>query len=290
MHGVVAGGEAPVLELYASLHAYLPARYPDIFTQKAGQLHNRLTGAAFLLSERDPGQALRSIATTVEEDFFVLVLEPAGHRCVGFVCCFPSGFDPASKLGKGLAAIHAPVPSYERIGPSMERFFARVQVGRPVTRMNWAVQVDGVLFNSGSNHITGEGEEDVDPDAVDVSQVRTPFSFGAAVSLLLGGTASLNHGDPALPRSRADPSATSASSTRRSRASRRRTRSSSPSRRTCTRSRRCAPRASARRSRTRSRDCSAATRPACGRTRRPCGGGRRASSSCARAREAVCSV
>lgn len=178
MHGVVPGGEAPVLELHAALHAYLPARYPDIFAQKAGQLHNKLTGASFPLSERDPAAALRSIATTVEEDFFVLVQEPAGHRCVGFVCCFPSGFDPAGKLGKGLAAIHAPVPSYERIGPSMERFFARVQVGRPVTRMNWAVQVDGVLFNSGSNHITGEGEEDVDPDAVDVSQVRVSPLYG----------------------------------------------------------------------------------------------------------------
>jgi hypothetical protein len=38
--------------------------------------------------------------------------------------------------------------------------------------MNWAVQVDGVLFNSGSNHIVDEDQEDVDPDSVDVSQAH----------------------------------------------------------------------------------------------------------------------
>lgn len=51
----------------------------------------------------------------------------------------------------------------------MERFFARVQLGKPVTRMNWAVQVDGVLFNTGSNHMTGE--EEVNAESVDVSKV-----------------------------------------------------------------------------------------------------------------------
>lgn len=172
VHGVVPGGEAAVMDLYNSLYAYLPARYPDIFTTKANQLHNKLNGAYFPLSPPDPLEALQNIATTVEEDFFLLVQEPSGHRCVAFVCCFPSGFDPASKLGKGLGAIHAPVPSYERIGPSMERFFGKVQVGKPVTRMNWAVQVDGVLFNSGSNHIVDEDQEDVDPDSVDVSQAH----------------------------------------------------------------------------------------------------------------------
>lgn len=182
VYGVVRGGEAAALELHRALHAYLPLRFPDVFSTKAGRLHNRATGASFPSASAvaDPLAALQQIATTVEEDFFVLrqdADEQTGeHRCVAFVCCFPSGFDPAGKLGRGLAAIHAPVPSYARIGPSMERFFARVQVGRPVRRVNWAVQLGAELFNSGSNHIVGDEDEDVDvdPDAVDVADVSPP--------------------------------------------------------------------------------------------------------------------
>lgn len=168
VHGVVRGGEAAVLDLHATLHSYLPQRYPGIFTTKDGRLHNALTGASTPLSVSDPEEALRDIGTTVEEDFFVLAQEEGGHRCVAFVCCFPSGFDPADKLGKGLGAIHAPVPSYERIGPSMERFFARVEPGKPVSRLNWSVQTGDTLLNLASKHGASDA---LDADNVDVAKV-----------------------------------------------------------------------------------------------------------------------
>lgn len=67
---------------------------------------------------------------------FLLHETPKGHRSVAFVCCFPAGFDPSAKLGKGLREIHGPVPSFDKIGPSMERFFAKLQVGKNVKRLN----------------------------------------------------------------------------------------------------------------------------------------------------------
>lgn len=78
------------------------------------------------------------LGETVEDDIFLLVKDRARdeHVAVAFVCCHPSGFDPAEKLGKGLAAIHGPVPSYERIGESMERFFSRLEAGKRMKRVN----------------------------------------------------------------------------------------------------------------------------------------------------------
>ena len=91
---------------------------------------------------------LRVLGETVEDDLFLLVQDPeeqgGEHRSVAVVCCHPSGFDPSTKLGKRLVEIHGPVPSYERIGRSMERFFERLEVGRGVKRVN----VSGILASS----------------------------------------------------------------------------------------------------------------------------------------------
>lgn len=104
------------------------------------QFDNLVTGRSFPTaapeSTEEAEAALRMLAETVEEDMFLLVGEPEGHRAVAFVCCFPSGFDPSTKVGRLLREIHAPVPSYDKIGPSMERFFSRIEVGKNVKRTN----------------------------------------------------------------------------------------------------------------------------------------------------------
>lgn len=92
----------------------------------------------------DAETSLRAIGETVEEDMF-LVRETAGrHRSVAFICCFPAGFNPSTKLDKALEDIHGPVPSYERIGPSIERFFGKLQVGKSVKRLNVSSPWGGV--------------------------------------------------------------------------------------------------------------------------------------------------
>lgn len=138
--GAIPSGAAAVDELYAYLMAdYLPRRFPTIFTldERDGQtIRNAVTGAAFPTRASSPEDALKALAETVDDDMFLLHQTPEGHRSVAYVCCYPSGFDPAEKLDKLLVEIHEPVPSYHKIGPSMERFFGRVEVGKNVKRVN----------------------------------------------------------------------------------------------------------------------------------------------------------
>ncbi len=118
---------------------YLPIRFPSMFHvgEDGKTFHNTVTGVD---SPLDPPKerlgALRIIAETVEDDMFLLHETEHGHRVVAFVCCHPSGFDPSSKLGKLLKDVHAPVPAYDKIGASMEKFFSRLEVGKSVKRMN----------------------------------------------------------------------------------------------------------------------------------------------------------
>ncbi|KAI1205286.1 uncharacterized protein F4807DRAFT_443460 [Annulohypoxylon truncatum] len=166
--GCMPYGVEAVREVYSYLLGeYLPARYPTLFTRDNKSFRNSVTGAILpLLPPEDPITALRNLGQTVEDDMFFLRETPDGHQSTAFVCCCPSGFDPAAKIGKLLKDIHGPVPSYDKIGPSMERYFSRLEVGKSGSRVNWSVTTNSELFNVSGNHVN-EGdqvEEDMDVD------------------------------------------------------------------------------------------------------------------------------
>lgn len=143
VHGLVPGGEGPVKELYTFLLTkYLPNRFPTMFEVSANgeTFQNLVTGESF--PTRPPSDlklALRSMGTIVEDDLFLLVPTSEGHRLVAVMCAFPSGFNPSEKLGLLLKDVHGPVPGYEKIGPSMERFFTKLEPNKPAKRMNVSV-------------------------------------------------------------------------------------------------------------------------------------------------------
>lgn len=138
--GVIPQGQKTVQELYAFLMSnYLPQRFPKMFSadRDGNNFRNIVTGANFPVAPpEDPLEALKILAETIEDDMFLLHETEKGHRSVAYVCCYCSGFDPSQKLDKLLDEIHQPVPSYHKIGPSMERFFSRVEVGKNVKRVN----------------------------------------------------------------------------------------------------------------------------------------------------------
>ncbi|KAK7744786.1 hypothetical protein SLS62_010019 [Diatrype stigma] len=136
--GCIPEGVEAVREVYSYiLRDYLPARYPSLFSRDEKTFRNHVTDVSLPLEPpEDPKAAFSALSQTVEDDMFLLRETTDGHQCVAFLCCFPSGFDPAQKLGKNLKAIHGPVPSYDKIGPSMERFFSRVEVGKSACRTN----------------------------------------------------------------------------------------------------------------------------------------------------------
>jgi hypothetical protein len=138
--GTIPRGRAAVEELYSFLLSdYLPRRFPTMFSlsEDGKTYRNGITGASFpTLPPNDSVEALRRLGETVEDDMFLLHETDQGHRSVAYVCCYCSGFDPSEKLDKLLFEIHKPVPSYDKIGPSMERYFKKLEVGKNVKRVN----------------------------------------------------------------------------------------------------------------------------------------------------------
>ncbi|CAP65211.1 uncharacterized protein PODANS_5_4500 [Podospora anserina S mat+] len=180
--GYIPSGIAPIRELYAYLMAtYLPTRYPTMFSLSPDRttLHNKITSCLSPVSPLDlpPDELLSTLATTIEDDIFLLLPDPATglHRCVAFLCCHPSGFDPSTKLDQTLAGIHGPVPSYGKIGASMEKFFSKLEVGKPVKRVNWGLQTHKELYTPSGNHIHEHEVDSLteeDREGIDVSQTR----------------------------------------------------------------------------------------------------------------------
>ncbi|CAG9952451.1 unnamed protein product [Clonostachys rosea f. rosea IK726] len=162
VYGCLPTGREAVHELYAFLMGeHLPSHYPAMFrlTNSRKMLENRVTGRSFPVNPYEDGEeCLRVLGQTVEEDMFLLHKTPEGHFTDAFVCCFPSGFNPSEKLGRLLKDVHGPVPSYEKIGASMERYFSKLEVGKSVKRNNWSIQTHPELFDCGGDTTIAKDE------------------------------------------------------------------------------------------------------------------------------------
>ncbi|KAK2767780.1 hypothetical protein FQN54_003939 [Arachnomyces sp. PD_36] len=182
---------AAVSELYTFIMGtYLPGRYPQMFkihTVKYEQgassvLHNMVTGEIFptiVSPTKSTEGALETLGSNVDEDLLILLPEEkkdsktskdnkendsdddvTKYRLEAFQAAFPSGFDPAVKLGNRLNIIHGPVPGYEeKLGKSMDRYFGKLEVGKYVKRSNWSITTDGGQLFSAFRPLHGhEGE------------------------------------------------------------------------------------------------------------------------------------
>ncbi|KAK3983840.1 hypothetical protein QBC44DRAFT_375826 [Cladorrhinum sp. PSN332] len=189
--GSIPSSAQPLQELYTYLlGTYLPSRYPGLFTLSPQPLYpttgllsgakyfnNTISQKSFPLSpipRASEEEMLRAIGETIEDDIFLLTESELGHVCTAFICCHPSGFDPSTKLGKTLAEIHGPVPSYrEKIGRSMERFFGRLESGKRVGRVNWGIQTHSNLYAPSGNHVHANEEyTELLPHEVEISETR----------------------------------------------------------------------------------------------------------------------
>ena len=170
--GCIPSGEPMVRELYEFLMTHLlPKRYPTVFTlaettDESGttsrHLYNKILDETLpLASPADIVETMRIISLTVDEDF--LMLQPAadgdGYQLTAFVWLYPVGFDPAEKLGIKLRDAHKPVPGYKQhLEKSMDRYFARLQPGSVVDRINWAVATNAKLCERGEYHLHDDNQ------------------------------------------------------------------------------------------------------------------------------------
>ncbi|KAL3464420.1 hypothetical protein BJX64DRAFT_96534 [Aspergillus heterothallicus] len=176
---------------------YLPSRYPTMFRLIPGEkgdgtvLENTVTGDSFSI---DPEAVLRSMGSTTEgedafllhlmdilssyidEDFLILFPNPTSttqssvpqtdeppYTLQLYNTYYPAGFNPHEKLGLPLAQIHTPVPGYkQKLEKSMDRFFARVEVGRFVVRANWSIMTPGARLFAAFGGLHDHSPEDLD--------------------------------------------------------------------------------------------------------------------------------
>jgi hypothetical protein len=177
---------------------YLPSRYPTMFQlvdEKEGMvLENVVTGARTCV---DPEVVLRSfigeagdggdieeapllhltdiLSSYIDEDFLILFPNPptpsttvtnpeeTPYTLQLYSTYYPAGFNPREKLGLPLAHIHTPVPGYkEKLEKSMDRFFARLEVGKFVVRTNWSVMTPGARLFAAFGGLHDHTPEDMD--------------------------------------------------------------------------------------------------------------------------------
>ena len=149
-----AAGSAETLAL---LVEHLPTRFPQLYRRSGAEMENLVTGQRWDVTNDDL-HPLDLAGRLVQEDLCLMQRRPdtGKYHLVGASLCFPTRWKLADKLGKPLNAIHAPIPGYaEQLAVSMDRFFDRLHVDKPVWRLNWSVMDDPTLFQPGGHGRTG---------------------------------------------------------------------------------------------------------------------------------------
>lgn len=144
-------------ETLALLVEHLPTRFPQLYRRSGAEMENLVTGQRWDV-RNDDLHPLDLAGRLVQEDLCLMQRRPdtGKYHLVGASLCFPTRWKLADKLGKPLNAIHAPIPGYaEQLAASMDRFFDRLHVDKPVWRLNWSVMDDPTLFQPGGHGRTG---------------------------------------------------------------------------------------------------------------------------------------
>jgi hypothetical protein len=72
------------------------------------------------------------------EDVVVLAREDGEWKIVAGAVLVPSRWKLSEKIGKGMDAVHTPVPGFaEALAPYMTATFDKIGLDRPVWRKNW---------------------------------------------------------------------------------------------------------------------------------------------------------
>ena len=157
--GAEPGSEPARVAVLARVAKVAAARWPDAFSIDGSVVSNHLTDERWNVGS-PPLDPLEVAGRLVQEDLCVVDSSGSEPRLVAAVLCFPSRWRLADKLGRPLAEIHAPVPSYrERLASPVDRFMRQLKPGRMAERFNWSLTDDPTLFQP-----TGHGRGDLNPD------------------------------------------------------------------------------------------------------------------------------
>jgi hypothetical protein len=101
----------------------------------------------------DADRPLATAARLAQEDMLLLQPGETGFTLTSGVLCFPASWTLAQKLGRGLAAIHAPVDRYDAgMQKRVERVLAMLKPDQAVWRANLLCYNDPELFQPRLEH------------------------------------------------------------------------------------------------------------------------------------------
>ncbi|RMZ72860.1 HRQ family 2 [Pyrenophora seminiperda CCB06] len=190
-------GKEAVLEFYQwVVSVYLVGRWPGIYRYtdmgadsggvgkeggggKGKGVRNSITGEILPLDIYDAELALELLNGNIDTEFLFLLSSPSTpstqptYKLASYINATPAGFSTRSKLHLSLSAIHNPVPYYaEKLERSMDRFFARLPVGKVVKRENWSVSVKGEWFCLEGAHGVVHANTNTNNDAKEQEQEK----------------------------------------------------------------------------------------------------------------------
>jgi hypothetical protein len=165
-----AGSRELLDTLLAHLARFLPHRVEFVRANSgaATQVIDVGSGLRTVLADFHP---LDAAARLVPDDLTVQVRDEREWLLVGASVAFPSRWVLAEKVGKGLDAVHDPVPGYdEALRPAMTGTFDKLRVDRIVERVNWTIPDDPALFQPvppGRRHqAASSAAADLTPDEI----------------------------------------------------------------------------------------------------------------------------
>ena len=130
------------VELLEELSAYLPERYPSMFTRTSVGIDNNVTGESLNIIERPLAEdPMQMCARLVQDDLAIMFEKEDGQYYLLAGAILLAGFwRLEDKLGMPLSEIHtsADVPGYKtKLEKGMMNFFRRVQPNGPVARVRF---------------------------------------------------------------------------------------------------------------------------------------------------------
>ena len=152
-------------ETLALLVEHLPSRFPELYKRSGDRFDNLATGQQWGI-HGTPLHPLDLAGRLIQEDLCLMQRQAHTqvYHLVGASLCFPTRWRLADKIGKPLNTIHAPIPGYaEQLASTMDKFFDRLKVERPVWRLNWALMDDPTLFQP-TGHDRTRTNTDITPE------------------------------------------------------------------------------------------------------------------------------
>lgn len=144
------GYRAAIDELVSRIAENLARFHSDLYNVNEGSVTYIPEKIIVELSSPD---ILLKLATVIGEDLVLLSREENEWKIVAGAVLFPSRWKLAEKLGKGMDAVHTPVPGFaEALAPYMTATFDKITAERPVWRKNWSLHSTADLHQPTSIH------------------------------------------------------------------------------------------------------------------------------------------